>query len=146
MRLKLIPIFGLLLFSIAASAQSDFNYSFYPAPKYTRIAEVNTVDGEQPKRDTVGQAVNVIVIKDNDRLSIRNLGNVSRELYGTSLSFALISVNGDFVYKAQEGETVIVNHALGTVTVIFSTCTEMPKEGYTFEKRCDTITHKFGGK
>lgn len=143
---KLLPILGILLFSVALSAQSDFNYSFYPAPKYTKTTEINTVDGETAKRDTAGQVLNVVVQKLDDKFSIRNLADVSRELYSAYVLFVSISQAGDFVYKAQSGETVIVNHARGTVMVIFSTCTETPKDGYTVEKRCDTVTHKFGGK
>jgi len=155
---KLFFIFTLAFIANMATAQSDFNFSFYPAPKYTKFETVNVPDTTQKqpdgrptivaKTDTATQSVSVLVEKQNSRFSVRILSNISKTLYDMNVEFVGVDNNGNMVYKSkgQTNETVFVNPLAGTVEIVFQNCFDEPQPGGggLVKRRCNEIRHIFG--
>lgn len=145
-----------MLFALVAitksAAQSDFNYSFYPAPKYTKFETVNkrdtTTKAITAKSDTVTRDVNVLIEKNNNRFSVRTLANLSEALYDTNVRFLGMDENGNMVYRAltNDGEFILVNPMQGVVEIVFKKCGEEPIQSQpgTVKKYCDVVRHIFG--
>lgn len=152
MKKFLFPILFAFVAITTAAAQSDFNYSFYPAQKYTKFETVNkrdtTTKAITAKSDTVVRDVNVLVEKNNSRFSVRTLANVSETLYDMNVRFLGMDENGNMVYRAltNDGETIFVNPMRGVVEIVFQKCAEEPIPGQpgTVKKYCDVVRHIFG--
>lgn len=144
-------IFTLMFVSIAM-AQTDFNYSFYPASKYTLFQTTNTRDTVTnqfvAKTDTTTKYVAVFVEKTNGRFSIRSLDNISLTLYDMNVEFVGVDERGNMVYKAktESAETIFVAPLAGVVEIVFPQCFDEPQPGGggLVKKHCNTIRHIFG--
>ena len=159
MKFKILIFASLALFTATATmAQADFNYSFYPAPTYTKIESFHVRDTItkliSAKTDTISKSANVLIEKNNGRLSVRSLADVSRTLYDMNVQFSGFDNNGNLVYIAQtkDAETVFVNPLKGTIEIVFQTCVDekVPNQTATTDgaisvkKYCDITRHVFG--
>lgn len=149
--MKKILIAFLCLWAITATAQADFNYEFYPAPKYTKFRTFNNVDSTTKKitvaSDTSASEINIIVEKRGSQFTIRYLGNVSETVYDKSVHFVGIDTNGNLAYKANtpEAEVLFVNPIRGVVEIVYQKCfdngLEKPNDD---QKLCNIVRHIFG--
>lgn len=142
----------IFMFTVAARAQSDFNYSFYPGGKYTMLETTNNPDTIKKtivaKTDTTTRNVPVFVEKVNGRFSVRTIANISQTIYDMNVEFVGTDDRGNMVYKAKTdaGETIFVNPLTGFVEIVFQRCFDVPQEGGTglVKKYCNQIRHIFG--
>lgn len=139
-----------LLIATSTMAQSDFNFSFYPAPKYNKLDVVNKRDSVTQKIvttiDTTSKPVNVLVEKLNNRLSIRTLADISGTLYDLNVRFLGFDESGNLMYQAQteQREIVFIHPSNGYIEIVFRTCFDIPIEGNTVAKYCNESHHVFG--
>lgn len=157
----IFSLFALIAFVSNTQAQ-DFNFTFYPAPKYGKYMERHQLDTLSGKMvlvpDSVKTSIPLIVEKTGDLFVIRDQGNVSAPVYTANVQFQGIADDGKFslVYRstAPEAETVIVNPTLGFVVLIYQKCFPVPapkpKPGETVKpvtdqsKICNFVNHYFG--
>ena len=149
---QIVFTFILSVVAFQGNAQTDFNYSFYPAAKYAKVGQINALDTVKQvytlKTDTVAKAAIVIVEKQNSRFSIRTLGNISETLYDLNVRYTGVTKAGDMQYKAlsDTGEVLEVNPIKGTVLITFQKCFS-PEQGQKAGDRkllCDITSFYFG--
>jgi len=137
-------------FAANVGAQSDFNFEFFPAPKYTKIDSRmyrDTVAKQlKTKTDTVTAAVNIVVRKTDRTLTVTKLANVSDVLYHSEINFVGFDQSGNMAYKSANGESIFVNPMRGTVEIVFQECFDepQPNDPGLVKKRCNTTRHLLG--
>jgi hypothetical protein len=144
-------IFSLIVaFAGYVQAQADFNFEYFPAPKYTKIDSRvyrDTVAKETKiKTDTTTATVNIIVRKTDRTLTVTKLANVSDVLYQSEISFVGFDKSGNLAYKSPNGESIFVNPMRGTIEIVFQDCFDEPQPGDPglVKKRCNTTRHLLG--
>lgn len=140
-----------LLFALAttlANAQNDYNYSFYPTPKYARETRVQVPDSTTQvvswKRDSTGNGLALFVQKNGAEITISNLFNLTNMVYNEKIKYIGVDAHGSIIYEAvnQTKEKIFVNPLLGFVAINFAIC-----ENSKFAKKkedCDCVVHLFG--
>lgn len=149
MHFKFITLLSLFtLLCSTAQAQTDFNYSFFPQPKYAQESRVQTLDSVTQKvlwkQDSTGTQLAVMVSKQGDELTLSDLYTTSLNRWHGKVKFLGLDGNLSLVYESQneKKEIVVVNPVLGFVVIIFRNC-----EGNKFAKvvtDCDSVQHHFG--
>ena len=146
-KLFLILAFFILHFAPAFS-QNDFDYTFYPADKYTRQTRIASLDSASQKviwkTDSTGSVMRVCVEKKGDELKVFNLSNPTNILYREKVKYLGIDANQCLIYEAQteKKEILTLSPVLGFALVTFRNC-----EGNKFAKNpedCDKVMHCFG--
>lgn len=146
-------IFPILLIAAIVgnvNAQADFNFDFYPAPKYMKLdARVyrDTATNEMKTRtDTMTATVNIIVRKTDRTLTVTKLANVSDVLYQSEIAFVGFDQSGNMAYKSANGESIFVNPMRGTIEIVFQECFDepQPNDPGLIKKRCNTTRHLLG--
>jgi hypothetical protein len=146
----IFPILLIAAFAGQIQAQADFNFDFYPAPKYTKLDTRvfrDTVTSEMKTRtDTTNATVNIVVRKIDRMLTVTKLANVSDVLYQSEIAFIGFDQNGNLTYKSPNGESIFVNPMRGTVEIVFQECFDEPQPGdpALVKKRCNTTRHLLG--
>lgn len=164
--------FFLLLITLFVFSQAqgqDFNYTFYPAPKYAKYTELHKLDTVKKVfvlvPDSVKSTIALIVEKTGDQIVIRDQANISAPIYTATVKFQGLLNDGknSLFYRstAPEAEAIIVNPTLGFVVVIYQKCFPKPElstipipkanqgEKITHvvgesEKMCNVVNHYFG--
>lgn len=144
------PILLIAVFAGQIQAQADFNFDFFPAPKYTKLDSRvyrDTVTKETKTRtDTTRAEVNIVVRKIDRTLTVTKLANVSDVLYQSDVTFIGFDQSGNLAYKSANGESVFVNPMRGTVEIVFQECFDepQPNDPGLIKKRCNTTRHLLG--
>lgn len=147
---RLFFILFTVAFAANVQAQADFNFEFFPAPKYTKLDSRlyrDTVTKEMKTRtDTTRADVNIVVRKTDRTLTVTKLANVSDVLYQSEINFVGFDQNGNLAYKSANGESIFINPMRGTIEIVFQECFDepQPNDPGTVKKRCNTTRHLLG--
>lgn len=146
-----------LIFALQpVTAQADFDFKFYPSPKYQKYFERNEFDSignfQKIVSDSTEETVQFVVEKTGDLLTIRDVANVSNDIYSCSVAFkgVIADGKGSMLYhaKSDEKEQIIVSPGMGYVVVIFQKCFDKPAPSLMVESKpetyCNFINHCFG--
>lgn len=142
--MKLLFNLMFVLVAFSASAQQDFNYTFFPESSYNRISKVLTLDTLTKTtkfvRDTSSVRLATVIKKDGDQFTISSLYNPTEIHYRETVKFKTVTPDGCLSYTAQTQklETVIVNPVHGFAIIIFSNKTGK------FADDTDQTFHYFG--
>lgn len=127
----------------------DYNFEFYPAPVYNRIAKHLTTDTltKLPKyvSDTSGIRLAVSVRKQGDRITIASLTNQTENQYSEKIKFKGVTAALDLIYVADtdDNESVVVNPARGYVIIIFTKTTGQTKTRQVYHYFGDAPFEKY---
>lgn len=154
--------FFLLLITLFVFSQAqgqDFNYTFYPAPKYAKYTELHKLDTVKKVfvlvPDSVKSTIALIVEKTGDQIVIRDQANISAPIYTATVKFQGLLNDGknSLFYRstAPSDEAIIVNPTLGFVVLIYQKCFPKPEQPDKIvrvvtepEKFCNIVNHYFG--
>lgn len=146
----IFPILFTVAFAANVGAQSDFNFEFFPAPKYIKLDSRlyrDTVTKEiKPRTDTTRADVNIVVRKSDRTLTVTKISNVSDVLYQSEINFVGFDQSGNMTYKSANGESIFINPMRGTIEIVFQECFDepQPNDPGTVKKRCNTTRHLLG--
>ena len=145
-----ILLFGLFCIT-QTTAQADFDYTFYPAPKYgkylerfipdtiktpvrpTRVTAIvdgmGNVDsvGRKLEVDSSALDIQVVVEKTGDRLTVRDVSTLSLYIFNEQVEFVgmLNDGVGSLAYRQKTGDpdqVIVVNPVQGFVVISFRKC------------------------